>query len=904
MAWIARAANVFRQNWLLRRLDDELAFHVAERIDDLVAGGMTPDEARTEALRRFGNYTRQRERTRDMNIVAWLEALVADMKYGARQLANHPGFTTVAVLSLALGVGANTAIFQLINALRLRSLPAVEAPWELASLARGKDFHTSGWYSSRHQAFTYAQYEAVRRSQEAFTDVLVFGPTRFNLARGGEARYAEGLWVSSNFLDVLGVRPAMGSGFARVEDEADCSQAGVVLSHAFWQREYGGKSGILGQDLYVEGRMLPIVGITPPAFIGLEPGRQFDVAVPICVDTLLAQEPRARRLDRRDAWWLTMVGRLKPDWNVTRASAHLTGLSPAIFRETLPPSYRPDGAEKYLKNTLIVEDARAGMSSLHRAYKDPLWILLTVAGLVLLIACANLANLLLARASARQREMAVRQAVGASRVRLIVQLCTESLLLASLGAILGLGIAHIAGRALIAFLTTQDQPIVLALGIDRNLFLFTTGLAVLTCLLFGVAPAIKATSTPPAAAMSGARGIAQSAERHRLRRGLVVAQVALSLVLLCGALLFAQTLRNLLTTDSGMVPEGVLVASVDAKLPDLKPEQRLLMFDQIEQRIAAQPGVVSVAQVFLSPFGGSGWNGQVRAKGSGDAEEKESWFNSIGPGYFGALKTTLLAGREFTPQDNASSPRVAIVNEQFATTVFGDGNPIGRTFSHEQEAGEADLEYEVVGLVRNTKYNGLREDFRAIAFLAAAQDKDPSDSMTFLVRSQMPLGTTMAGIRQVMSEMQQGLMIQFRVLDDQVAQTVMRERLMATVSGAFGVLAIILSTLGLYGVMAYMVARRRQEIGVRLALGASSGHVLELVFIEAARLVVIGLVVGLAVAWWSGRYAESLIYGLQVHDLRTLALGCVLLVCTGAIAALVPAMRALRFDPAVVLRAE
>lgn len=837
-----------------------------------------------------------------MNIVAWLEALAADVKYGARQLVLNPGFTTVAVLSLALGVGANTAIFQLINALRLRTLPAVEAPWELATVARGKDFTTSGWYSSRHPAFTYAQYEAVRRAQEAFTDVMVFGPTRFNLVRGGEARYAEGLWVSTNFLDVLGVRPAMGRGLARVEDEADCSQAGVVLSHAFWQREFGGRAGVLGQDMFLQGRTLPIVGITPPDFIGLEPGRQFDVAVPICVDTLLAEDARARRLERKDAWWLTIVGRLKPGWNATRASAHLTGLSPAIFRETVPPSYRPDTAEKYLKNTFVVEDASAGLSALHRAYKDPLWILLTVAGLVLLIACANLANLLLARASARQREMAVRQAVGASRARLIAQLCTESLLLAGLGALLGLGIAHAAGRGLIAFLTTQDQPIVLTLGLDRNLFLFTTALTALTCVLFGVAPAVKATSTPPASAMSGARGTAQSGERHHLRRALVVAQVGLSLVLLCGALLFAQTLRNLLTTESGMVPEGVLVASVDARLPTLKPEHRRLVFDQIEERIAAQSGVVSVAQVTLSPFGGSGWNGDVRAKGG--ADEKESWFTSIGPGYFGTLKTTLLAGREFTPQDSASAPRVAIVNEQFVKSVFGGGNPIGRTFTHEAPAGEQDLEYEVVGLVRNTKYNGLREDFRAIAFLAEAQQKDPSDSMTFLVRSRAPMGTTIAGIRQLMTEMQQGLLIEFRVLDDQVAETVMRERLMATVSGAFGILAVVLSTLGLYGVMSYMVARRRSEIGVRLALGASSVDVLRLVFLEAARLVAIGLVVGLAGAWWGARYAESLIFGLQAHDARTLIIGCTLLASTGALAALVPALRAIRYDPAVVLRAD
>lgn len=904
MAWFARAANVFRQEWLLRRLDDELAFHVAELIDDLVAGGMPPDDAKAEALRRFGNYTRQRERTRDMNIVAWLEGLVADARYGARQLWINPGFTTVAVLSLSLGIGANAAIFQLINALRLRSLPAVHAPRELVALARGPEFMTSGWYSSRQQAFTYAQFQAVKRSQQAFTDVLAFGPTRFNLAKGGEARHAEGLWVSSNFLDVLGVKTMRGRGFARVSDEADCSQAGVVLSHAFWQSEFAGQEAALGKEMYVEGRMLPILGVTPPEFIGLEPGRRFDVAMPLCMDTVYAQEPRARRLERRDAWWLTMVGRLKPGWNAAKASAHITGISPALFKETLPTSYRPDDAAKYLKNHFIVEDASAGLSSLHRAYKDPLGMLMAVAAAVLLIACANLANLLLARASAREREMAVRQAVGASRTRLVAQLCTESLLLAVLGSIVGLLIAQVASRGLVAFLTNQDQPLVVSLVFDRNVFLFTSGLAVLTCLLFGVAPAVKATSTAPATAMQGGRGTAQFAEKQRFRRGLVVVQVALSLVLLFGALLFAQTLRNLLTAEPGMAPEGVLVASIEARLPELSPEHRRVMFNQIEERIKAQPGVVAAAQVTLSPFSGSGWNGTVHAQGAKEADGKESWFNAVGPGYFKTMKTALLAGREFTSQDTATTPRIAIVNEQFAKVVFNGQNPIGRVFRNQAPAGEPEPEYTIVGMVRNTKYRGLREEFLPIAFIPVAQDENPFDSMTFMVRSQVPLGTTMAGIRTMMQEMQQGLLIEFRILDDQVARSVLRERLMATVSGAFGVLAIVLSAVGLYGVMAYMVARRRNEFGVRLALGAHSNHVLGLVFSEAGRLVAMGLVVGAVGAYFAARYAESLLYGLKFNDMRTLALGCVLLAITGAVAALVPAMRALRFDPAVVLRTE
>ena len=905
MAWVSRIANVFRQEWLLRQLDDELAFHVEERIDDLVAAGMSRHDARAEALRRFGNYGRQREKTRDMNIVAWLEALVADVKFGARQLRQSPGFTVVAVLSLALGIGANTAIFQLINALRLRSLPAVEAPQQLATITSdGEDFYTAGWYVSRHTAFTYAQVESVRRAQEAFRDVLAFGTTRFNLARTGEARYAEGLWVSSNFLDVLGVTPAFGSGFARVSDEKDCSRAGVVLSHAFWQREYGGDVGVLGRDIHLHGHMLPILGITPPAFIGLEPGRSFDVLVPLCADTLFAQEPRLRRVDRLDAWWLTMVGRLKPEWTVERAAAHLRGLSPPIFRETLPTGYRPEEAEKYLKNRFTVEDASNGLSSLRRRYEDPLWILLGVAGMVLLIACANLANLLLARASARQREMAVRQAVGASRLRLVAQLCAESLLLALIGTVIGFVLGQVASRALVAFLTNQDQPIVLPLGLDLNVFAFTTALAVLTCFLFGVVPALKATSTPPALAMQGGRGTAQFAERHRVRRALVVVQVGLSLVLLFGALLFAQTLRNLLTLDSGMVAEGVLVASVDARLPDLPPAQRRLVFEQMQERIAALPGVEAVAEVFLSPFSGAGWNGGVRGADAGSEQAQESWFNRVGPGYFATLRTRLVAGREFTPQDNAAAPLVAIVNEEFARRVFRGANPVGRSFRIDAPVGEEPKQYQVVGVVANTRYNTLREDVRAIAFMPMAQDDESPESSTFLIRSRAPLGSTMAGIRQVMTGMQQGLLVEFRVLDVQVARTVLRERLMATVSGAFGVLAIVLSAIGLYGVMAYMVTRRQNEIGVRLALGAGRDHVLRLVFSEAGRLVAVGLAVGMVGAYFAARYAQSLLYGLQFDDVRTLAIGSALLAVTGGLAALVPALRAMRYDPAVVLRAE
>jgi putative ABC transport system permease protein len=903
MSWRSRLANVFRPNRLAIDLDDELAFHVAERIDELVAAGLSPEDARAEALRRFGNYPLQRDRTRDMDVIRPLESLLSDLRYGARQLRVNPGFATVAILSLALGIGANTAIFQLIDALRLRSLP-VERPWELATIDTDQGFYSAGWYAGRHTAFTYAQFKEFQRQQRAFSRLLAFGTARFNLARSGEAQYAQGLYVSANFLDVLGVRPTLGSGLGPEGDAPTCGRAGALLSYAFWERTYGGDPAAVGRDIYLEGRMFPIIGVTPPSFFGLEPGRQFDVALPICADALLSTDGKGRPA-RLDAWWLSLVGRLHPGWTLERATAHLHQISPAVFRQTLPPEYRPAETAQYLKNRVKAIDASAGLSTLREQYENPLWLLLAVTALVLLIACANLANLLLARASARQREMAVRQAMGASRLRLAVQLTSESLLLAALGAALALVVAQAISGLLVAFLSDPDQPIVLALGLDWHVFGFTALVALLTCLLFGIGPAIKAAGQAPVTAMQGGRGTTGTPERHRFRRALVVAQVALSLVLLVGALLFGQTLRNLLRIDPGIAPEGVLVAGVDARLPRLAPEHRRVVFDELQERIAAQPGVQSVAQVFLSPFSGNGWNDTVHGEGrDASTEGKLSWFNRVGPGYFRTLKTAVLAGRDFGRGDTADAPRVAIVNEEFARIFLGGRNPVGRTFRVEAGAGKPEPVYQIVGLVKNTKYNGLREESRPIAFLPVAQDEDYPDELTFLVRSQAPLGTTMAGIRRVMNDLQSGMLVEFRVLELQVARSVQRERLMASVSGAFGILAALLSTLGLYGVMSYMVARRRNEIGVRVALGASARDVIRLVLSEAGRLVVVGLVIGAVSAFVLARYAESLLFGLKPGDAATLMFACLLLSMTAAVACLLPARRALKLDPAAVLREE
>jgi predicted permease len=898
MGWPARLVNVFRSKRRNAEIDSELRFHLAEREDELTTTGMSQEAARREATRRFGNYVSLKERTGDMDISRRWELVLRDLQYGLRQLRLNPGFTTVAVLSLALGIGANSAMFQLLNAVRLRPLP-VAAPEELATLTKSGAFYASGWSSGRNPAFTFAQFQEISRQQQAFSGLMAFATQQFNLSDSGQARYAQGLFITPNFLSVLGVRPQLGAWLPADADPRDCGHAGALLNHAFWQREFGGDPAIVGRPIRVNGHSFPIQAVTPASFFGVEPAYRFDVALPLCADTVLAERGDAR-IDLKWAWWLTMIGRLNPGWSVDRASAHLHDISPAVFRESVPDTYRPDAAASYLKNRLGVESAEAGVSSLRRQYEGSLWILLGMTGLVLLIACANLANLLLARAGVREREATLRQALGASRARLVAQLMTESVLLAVSGAVLGTWLAHGLSGALVAFLGGPQQSVYLPLGPDWRVLGFTSALAIGTCLLFGLVPALRATQSSPAAVMHGGRGAAATGERQVLRRALVVSQIAFSFVLLVGALLFVQSLRNLRMTDTGMVTDGVLAATMRTRIA---PERRLVLFQEVEDRIRRLPDVSAAASVRYSPFTGGGWNQEVYAAGRA-SETSLTWFNLVSPGYFDTMRTPLLAGRDLSPADRAGALPVAIINQHMARQFFGDANPIGRQFGYAGGPGEADPLFTVVGVVGNTKYSGLREGTRAIAFLPVNQEMAVGDVLTIVVRARAGMTSVITGIERELAALDRNLLVEFRVLDAQIADSLRRDRLIANLSGGFGILAIVLSTLGLYGVMSYLVARRRAEIGVRMALGARRADIFTLVLGEAGRLVVVGIALGLAAARLLAGYAESLLFDLAPHDAGSLALAAALLIVTACAASLVPARRAAGVDAAVVLRGD
>jgi predicted permease len=779
----------------------------------------------------------------------------------------------------------------------------VRNPQELVSIDFEKGSARAGWWSSRSATMTYKQWEQIRQQQQAFTGVLAWSAARFNLANGGEPRFAEGLYVSGDFFRHLGVVPLLGRTLTTQDDNQTCNP-GAVISHAFWQREFGGDPGILTRTVSLDGHSIPVIGVTPPSFFGVEVGNRYDVAIPLCADQLLAEDKKGR-IPVPAAWWLSMMGRLKPGWTAKSATAHLHALSPGIMRATLPPGYKSNLAKRYLANKLAATEAGTGVSGLRQQYERPLWLLMATTGLVLLIACANLANLLLARATVREPEIAVRLAIGASRWRLVRQLLAESLLLAIAGAVLGAGLALALSRALVMFISTSETPLFVGLALDWRVLGFTAALAVLTCLLFGLLPALRATYLSPVSAMrSGGRSVTAGRERFSLRRALVATQVALSLVLLVGALLFVRSLHNLLTTDAGFQPEGVLTVNIDFTRAQYPKERRLIVYRELSDRLSTVPGVVSVAQVGFTPVSGSGWDNSVGPDKAPAAGGKEAFFNRASPGYFRTMGTRLLAGREFNDRDTLSSPKVAIVNEMFAHKFFGGANPVGRTFHLEAEAGKPEPLFQIVGLVRNTKYYELREDFKPLAFFPVAQDENPGPGATFVLRVAGPPGRLMNAAKTTVAAMSSSIGIEFRSFSSQLQESLLRERLMATLSGGFGFLAGLLATLGLYGVIAYMVARRRNEIGVRIALGADRARVIRLVLREAILLLSVGLTAGVVLALWAGRAAATLLFGLQPHDAVSLVAAIVLLATITLIASYVPARRAAALDPMAALRDE
>lgn len=832
------------------------------------------------------------------NLVA---GLWKDLRYGVRLLRLNPGFAVVAILSLALGIGANTAIFQLIDAVRLRTLP-VKDPQQLAEVRIVKAPNgRTGAFIGNHPQMTYGIWKNLRDQQQAFSSIAAWGNDRLNLRQGGEARYANAMYVTGTLFDTLGVRPVLGRLISTVDDRPNCASSGVVLSNSFWKHEFGSSRSVLGRKITLEGHPFEIIGVTPPSFFGLEVGRNFDVALPVCVQPVIRREENL--IANRQGWWLGIIGRLKSDWTIEKASAHLASLSRGIFEATLPPAYDATDKKNYLELVIGAIPAGSGVSSIRGQYESPLWLLMAISGLVLLIACANLANLMFARATVRQREMAVRLALGASPAQLIRQLLAESALLAVLGALCGVALSQALSRLLVSFLSTERTRMFLDLFPDWRVFAFTAGLAILTCILFGLLPAIQAARTPPGEVMkTHSRSLTGGRERFSLRRALVVSQVALSLVLLIGALLFVSTFRNLLGVDAGFRQDGILVVLMDLSPLQLPVERRNAYKNEVLTRIRVIPGVTSAASIAIVPLSGGGWNENISIP---DVSVKRAIanFNQASPGYFETVQTPMLVGRDFNNNDTTQSPPVAVVTETFAKKFMNGRNPVGMTFRKAQQ-GKPDRIYQVIGLVKDTKYYELREDYIPIVFVPEAQDEEPYSDLKVIIRSNEMLVDIISPVKQVVGEINPAIVLSFRIFRTMIREGLLRERLMATLSGFFGFLAAILAMVGLYGVISFMVTRRRNEIGIRMALGADKQSILSMIMREAATLLVIGLAIGTVLALIAGSTARALLFGAQPTDPLTLSIAIAGLTAIAAAASFLPARRASTLDPMNALREE
>jgi predicted permease len=673
----------------------------------------------------------------------------------------------------------------------------------------------------------------------------------------------------------------------------------LVISYSFWQRQFGGAADVLGRKLTLDGQPFQVVGVMPADFYGIEIGRVFDVAVPLCTEPLIDKERPLLPLPQ--GFWLNITGRLKPGWTREKASAHLESLSAGIEQQTLPPAYDPERAGHYLESKLEASSAANGYSSLRSDYETPLFLLLAVSGIVLLIACANLANLMLARASVREREIAVRLALGASRRRLVMQLMTEGVLLAAAGTSLGIVLATALSGGLVSFLSTANTRIHLDRPLDWRVLGFTAVIAALTCVLFAMLPSFKATRLAPAQVMNSV-GRTATADRSGFgtRRVLATTQIALSLVLVVAALLFVRTLRNLLQTQLGFNEDHVIVASCEFAPANLPESERARFYANVLERIQNLPGVESAAETTIVPLSGFGWNNHVFIDGQKLKELVDMM--EISPDYFRSMGIPLLAGRDFGPGDSPQGPKSVIVNATFVRMFLPRQNAVGKTFKIDVFKGDPQYEYRIVGVVGDTKYLDLKEEPPPQAYYFLAQEPKPETGVAFLIRSQLPLASLRGEVTDTITKANRNIVIDYSVMRSDINESLLRERLLAMLSGGFALLAALLAGVGLYGVIAYIVVRRTNEIGVRMALGAMPSAILRLIVGEAARMLASGAVIGIIFALLLMKTASSLLYGLTSWDPTTLALSVAGLAIVTVGASFVPAARAAKMDPMVALR--
>jgi predicted permease len=906
MSWLSRLANAFRPSRVDRALDEEAAFHLECRINELVAAGLSPQEAEAQARRAFGNRLRLRDESRDVKLLPWLVDGVQDVRVAVRVLRAAPIVTGVAILSLALGIGANTAIFSLVNSLLLRTLPVAE-PEHLVTLStevarvRGNTF-----------AWTYGLWDEMRvRAAQAFDGAVAWSDERLNLSTaGGEAQPVGGLYVSGDFFTTLGIPALLGRTFTGADDVRGGGPDGpvVVLSHGMWQRRFGGNANVIGTSLVIERVPFTIIGVTPPEFFGAEVGRTFDVAVPINTQPLLRGKDSA--LDAGVSWLWIMV-RLKSGQSMDAATSLLRSLQPQIREAVMPPDLPAEARPEFLKEPFTLFSGSLGTSRLRQRYEQPLLVTLGIVGLVLLIACGNIANLLLARTTARRHELSLRLALGATRWRLVRLLLVEALILAGIGALAGLVFARWASPLLVAQLSTSVTRVMLDLALDWRVLAFTIVVTGVTAVLFGTVPAFRATRVAPIDALKEQGRGASGDTRTRLASGLVVVQVALSMVLIVAAGLLVGTFERIATLPLGFDSDRVLTVNVDVTRASIAPSNRVPFYHQLVAAVAAVPGVARAGGSLATPIGERTDLGFLDLPGAPPPQPEPGpvpFWNSrffllhqITPGWLATYGTAVIAGRDVDDRDTQGALPVALVNEAYARKFLPGRNPIGETVPFSLVNKRT-----IVGVVRDAVYISVRDGLRPTVYLPLAQPDPasrPMASVNISVRASDGAPAALApAVAAALTAVDRNLAYTFRPMQDRVNASLTRERIVAWLAGFFGALALLLAALGLYGVTSYAVTRRRAEIGIRMTLGAEPASVLRLVLVRVFMLVALGVLIGTAVSVWSSQFIASLLYDLHPRDGVTLVTAALTLTTVGAIAGWLPAHRASRIAPTEVLR--
>jgi predicted permease len=883
-----RVIGLLHGHRLEHELDEEIGTHLAMQEEEFRKQGMKPAVARAAALREFGGVAQAKEDYRDRHGLPWLESAARDLRYGLRGLRRTPGFTLAAVLSLALGIGANTAIFSLFHTLMLRLLP-VERPQELVSLYR-----TGGWGKGY---VSYPLFQEIAKRSDLFAGAIArtgVGKVRFTPRPGDREEFTQREFVSGNYFSVLGVRAALGRLFTDDDNRTPGAHPIAVLSYDLWRNRYGADPGILGGKILVDEQPLTVIGVAAPGFHGVEVERRAEVWVPAMMSGMNFKSP--------NNWWLWVVARRRPEVSARQVQAAIDVLMAQHLHAVYPAFYNAAMRKRALEQRLEVREGSVGISMLREEFGRPLTVLMLAVGLVLLAACANVANLLLARGAARRKEVALRLSLGATRTRLVRQALTESILLVVAGGALGVGLATSGQRVLVQFLP-EEAGAPFSATPDGAVLLFTLAITALSALLFGVGPALRSTAVDPAAGLRA--GSVGQGGRPLLRRALVVAQVAFSVVLVGLAALFGHNLYALRSVDIGFRNQNVVAFSLD--LPhhwrgDVRTAAR-----QVAERMQTLPSVSSVSCSFPGPFLQGDSSASVRVPGSERTAHEPVDVDTayIAPRYFETIGTPLVLGRELEPNDMTASRKVAVVNEAFVREFLpGEKHPDSRTLSFDDSKPEGGQPTFIVGVVRDIRHNGIQQPAKPTVYVAIDQGQTTL-APTILVRTRAPVTALLPAIYGALGRLGANNAIgNIRTLRQQVDESIFEQRMLAALGAFFGTLALVLAAVGLYGVVAYGTARRTGEIGLRIALGAPRPQVVWMILRDSLLLVALGLVIGLPAALAGARAVQSILFGIKPADPFTFATTAALLAAIGGAAAFLPARRASRLDPSQVLRNE